>query len=393
MRVGSLFVAALAVCAGSAAALMPAGGAWHGDLPAALVRAERLDRPVLIHFSAAWCGPCRRMEPVLNSPVVARRLADDAVGVSLDFDAHRDVAARYGVASIPADVLLSPDGRVLGVMSGFKTAPDYARRVAAVAGQYRDQQRRLTPARPVRAPDPRRTDEPTDERTGVPEIALLFPDDSSWDRDPVLPAPAKPEPAAPAPDLPPPGGAFGDSAPRYDDFQTPQPVAPAPVTPRRTDRPVLPDPFAPDPEAAPDAADRVPGRPYVARRPAGRKLLGMRGYCPVTLHRDRRWVRGDRQFAWEHQGVTYFLADADTFAAFVKAAEDYAPRLLGCDPVLYRDEGRAVPGKTEHAAVWKGHLFLFASAKTRRTFADDPTAYAASRQVLLIEEIEGIGTF
>ena len=397
MRLGLLLAAATGLSAG----LLPAGGGWDGDLPSAMRRAGELDRPVLIHFSAAWCGPCRRMEPVLQSPIVGRRLHEDAVGVTLDFDAHRDVAARYGVASIPADVLLSPDGRVLGVMSGYKTAPDYARRVAAVAGQYRDQRVRLarrTPAAPVRAPDPRGAGP---AGTGVPEIALLDP---SWEDGPALPAPAR-RPPVPDPELPPADRAFGDSAPRYDDFSEPRP-APAP---RRSNRPVsprdvprdapLPDPFGPEPiergANPPDARDPAPGRPYVARRAGGSapRLLGMRGYCPVTLHQARRWVRGEAKYAWDHQGVTYFMADAEAFAEFVKASEDFAPRLLGCDPVLYKDEGRAVPGQTKHAALWRGGLFLFATAETRRTFAAAPTAYAASRQVLLIEEIEGVGTF
>ena len=397
MRIGLL----LAAAAGLSAGLLPAGGGWDGDLPGAMRRAERLDRPVLIHFSAAWCGPCRRMEPVLRSPIVGRRLHDDAVGVTLDFDAHRDVAARLGVASIPADVLLAPDGRVLGVMSGYKTAPDYARRVAAVAGQYRDQQVLLARhAAPVRAPEPRGSGR---SRTGVPDIALLDP---SWEDGPALPAPVR-EPVAPDPELPPAGGAFGDSAPKYDDFADPPGSARTAPEPRRSNRPAfdrdapLPDPFGPGPAepprdaAPPDADGRTPGRPYVARRTGGSapRLLGMRGYCPVTLHRSRRWVRGDAEYAWDHQGVTYFMANAEAFADFVKAGEDFAPRLLGCDPVLYRDEGRAVPGKTKHAAVWRGGLFLFATADTRRTFAADPTKYAASRQVLLIEEIEGVGTF
>ena len=414
MRIGLFLAAAAACCAAGPAAGVAAAADWHRDLRVATAEAGRLDRPVLIHFSAAWCGPCQRMKPVLHSAAVARRLREDAVGVSLDFDAHRDVAARYGVASIPADVLVAPDGRVLGVMSGFKTAPDYARRVAAVAGQYRDLRTRLarrTPAAPVHAPDPRGSGRSRngggDRGTGVPDIALLDP---SWEDGPALPAPPA-RTNTPTPDLPPPAGAFGDSNRRYDDFADPadRPASadrpagrPAPIAvPRRSDRlienPPLPDPFGPAPartdRAPADDGGAVAGRPRVARRVGAPRLLGMRGYCPVTLRQTRRWGRGRREFAWEHQGVTYFMADAAAFADFVKAAEDFAPRLLGCDPVLYRDEGRAVPGKTEHAAVWRGGLFLFAAAATRRTFAENPAAYAASRQVLLIEEIEGAGTF
>ena len=57
------------------------------------------DKPVLVDFFATWCGPCKRVAPVVDE--IASEVAGKAYVYKVDIDQSPDIAAQYRVDSVP----------------------------------------------------------------------------------------------------------------------------------------------------------------------------------------------------------------------------------------------------------------------------------------------------
>lgn len=291
---------------------------WKHDFTDAAKEAKQAGLPLLIHFHATWCPPCRQMEKdVLHHADVRDLLSRSFVAVMIDSDQHPELVNQFEIKSLPTDVVIGPDGVVLLKAEGGRDRKAYL-------AQMRHIQQQATP---------------------------------------------QSESAAPA------------IAQRKDNLQEGTPQEPS----SNSDRPQDQKPVS----------QLIPGTPRVGEQtetesaPVEKLLVGLDRYSPVSLAKSRQWRKGKTEFALVYQGVVYLLCDADEYRDFKSDPSKYAPRLLGCDPVVLWTSDRAIPGSTQYGAYFDGELFLFSSPENRDRFKSSPTLYTRPQHVLKVDQIDG----
>ena len=66
-----------------------------------------LDKPMAIDFSAEWCGPCKRMAPIVEA--LAEKYDGKIIVGKVDVDESPELSARFGIRNIPTILFFTND--------------------------------------------------------------------------------------------------------------------------------------------------------------------------------------------------------------------------------------------------------------------------------------------
>jgi YHS domain-containing protein len=106
-------------------------------------------------------------------------------------------------------------------------------------------------------------------------------------------------------------------------------------------------------------------------------MKGLKGFCPVLLRDDRELRDSQPEFYSNHRGQKFHFASAEAKARFDRNPARYAPAAYGADVVVLIRDKDVAEGSLDHAAWYRGNLYLFANDETYGAFVADPVKYAS----------------
>jgi len=104
--------------------------------------------------------------------------------------------------------------------------------------------------------------------------------------------------------------------------------------------------------------------------------LALSGYCPVSLIKGHKLVRGQVEYTVQHEGRIYRFADRVMVDLFRREPHRYVPSNGGSCPVTQVEKRTSLPGNPKWGILYQEHLFLCATEGDRRRFLQSPERYS-----------------
>ena len=391
VAVGSLTVSGFAQ--GLPGSPPPPAIRWEADLNAAMMRAEREQRPLFLHFVGNDASATPQMEKeVFVQPNIVSHLNSNFVMVKINATENPALAQKYAVTEIPTDLVMHANGQPIHRRRGVISADRFAQYLAFLqetigsntpSGKHQTSSvsSGALPASPnsfsmTGLSNPSSISSPGTTVSGVVTPQREMNSTANPGSDPF----AQQSSPGQHPAVPPPAMAAGIVPPIHNNnnplrvAETARPsleqTANSPYTPRTTvnDAALLTSATVPS-VAAMLAAEPAPAKMMVE------VPLALEGFCPVTLCTEERWVSGNPAYSTMYQGHIFRFSSMEALVTFARNPMNYIPVAMGEDIVLMADRNKRVNGNRKFGACFQGRVFLFSSQETFNAFEARPDYY------------------
>ncbi|MFT7641069.1 MAG: thiol-disulfide isomerase/thioredoxin [Pirellulaceae bacterium] len=351
---------------------------WITDVNQARQMSEQQKRPILLHFYADWCVPCRKLDrDVFPNNAVVKAISDNFIAVKVDIEKSKPLAEHFQVSRIPADVIVTADGQVL--YQG-QSSMDANVLVSALDGVTQ----RMGAANNVVANTTATEQANVDPRTASPQLdinrggsfqgggnnlassaQMQINPHVGTTQQPLHPPYANPV-QSPAPIEP-------RMAPNNGNFQPDLTLSP-------NNNVAINNNVPPQLELPPRQQNPTQQFNNVSVAPAAApngSQIALDGFCPVTLIEKSQWVEANPQYGVVHRKRTYLFAGPEEQKKFLQDPDRFSPALSGFDPVRFVEEQRLVEGRREFGVYYDDMIFLFADDQALNHFSQAPAKYVS----------------